>query len=192
MTIQPIDTTYHGYKFRSRLEARWAVFLDALALSWQYEPEGFILTDGTRYLPDFRVKDIGWLEIKPERATSAEQGRLSGVVSGTETPGFLLMGNIPDPEETYLEVGPDPLFDIQAFWPMGGGAVVTDWGYWFCVCPICGKVGIEYQARSHRICGGRVHPELAGKDRGHNGNHLRIIDALSRARGARFEHGETP
>lgn len=28
MTIKAIDTIYKGYKFRSRLEARWAVFFD--------------------------------------------------------------------------------------------------------------------------------------------------------------------
>jgi hypothetical protein len=30
-------TEYCGYRFRSRLEARWEVFLDALGLEWEYE-----------------------------------------------------------------------------------------------------------------------------------------------------------
>src|SRR6478752_8276107 len=54
--IKPIQTTYRGYRFRSRLEARWAVFFDALGLRWEYEPEGFVLPSGKHYLPDFRVK----------------------------------------------------------------------------------------------------------------------------------------
>ena len=29
MEVKPIETTYNGYKFRSRLEARWAVFFDS-------------------------------------------------------------------------------------------------------------------------------------------------------------------
>jgi hypothetical protein len=41
MTINAIETHYKGYRFRSRLEARWAVFFDALGYEWQYEPEGF-------------------------------------------------------------------------------------------------------------------------------------------------------
>ncbi|MBK9515513.1 MAG: hypothetical protein IPO05_18320 [Flavobacteriales bacterium] len=53
--IKPIETRYKGYRFRSRLEARWAVFFDALGLEWEYEPEGFDLGDGVYYLPDFRV-----------------------------------------------------------------------------------------------------------------------------------------
>lgn len=66
--IKPIETRYKGYRFRSRLEARWAVFFDDMRFSWEYEPEGFVLNDGTHYLPDFRVKtpqgkDI-WYEIK--------------------------------------------------------------------------------------------------------------------------------
>ena len=53
--IKPIETIYRGYRFRSRLEARWAVFLDSLGVTYEYEPEGFRLPDGSMYLPDFRV-----------------------------------------------------------------------------------------------------------------------------------------
>lgn len=31
--MKAIETRYKGYRFRSRLEARWAVFFDALGLS---------------------------------------------------------------------------------------------------------------------------------------------------------------
>ena len=41
MDIKPIETYYNGYRFRSRLEARWAVFFDALGVPYEYEPEGF-------------------------------------------------------------------------------------------------------------------------------------------------------
>ena len=57
--MKAIETHYNGYRFRSRLEARWAVFFDALGVSYEYEPEGFELDDGTWYLPDFRVKCYG-------------------------------------------------------------------------------------------------------------------------------------
>lgn len=50
---------YNGYRFRSRLEARWAVFFDSLRMRYEYEPEGFELDDGTWYLPDFRIKCYG-------------------------------------------------------------------------------------------------------------------------------------
>ncbi len=36
-----IETHYAGCRFRSRLEARWAVFFDAIGIEWQYEPQGF-------------------------------------------------------------------------------------------------------------------------------------------------------
>lgn len=66
-TIQAIETHYKGYRFKSRLEARWAVFLDALGLRWEYEKEGFKLPSGW-YLPDFWLSDWRcWLEIKPEQ-----------------------------------------------------------------------------------------------------------------------------
>jgi hypothetical protein len=36
-TTKSIQTRYSGRYFRSRLEARWAVFFDALGLKWDYE-----------------------------------------------------------------------------------------------------------------------------------------------------------
>lgn len=71
MGLQPIPTRYKGYHFRSRLEARWAVFFDAMGLKWEYEPEGFDI-DGTMYLPDFRVvagEIVFWYEVKPPGTT---------------------------------------------------------------------------------------------------------------------------
>lgn len=59
MQIKPIETRYKGYRFRSRTEARWAVFFDALGAEWEYEPEGFTLPNGKGYLPDFRIKCWG-------------------------------------------------------------------------------------------------------------------------------------
>ncbi len=53
MIIKPIETFYRHYRFRSRAEARWAVFFDALGIPFIYEPEGFEFDDGTLYLPDF-------------------------------------------------------------------------------------------------------------------------------------------
>jgi len=63
--IKAIETVYNGYRFRSRLEARWAVFFDTLGIEYKYEPEGFDLGDGIWYLPDFWLsKRECWVEIK--------------------------------------------------------------------------------------------------------------------------------
>lgn len=56
MTIKAIETEYNGYRFRSRLEARWAVFFDSLKIPWVYEPEG-IEINRLSYLPDFYLPD---------------------------------------------------------------------------------------------------------------------------------------
>ena len=64
--IKAIDTPYRGHLFRSRLEARWAVFFDALRIKWEYEPEGYDLGDGVKYLPDFYwTEENIYIEIKP-------------------------------------------------------------------------------------------------------------------------------
>lgn len=66
MAITPIETQYAGHRFRSRLEARWAVFFDHLGIAWEYEPQGYAIGPDERpYLPDFRLRghDI-WVEVK--------------------------------------------------------------------------------------------------------------------------------
>jgi len=63
--IKPIQTRYKGYLFRSRLEARWAVFFDALGIKWEYEPEGYDLGVDGWYLPDFWLPEFRvFVEIK--------------------------------------------------------------------------------------------------------------------------------
>lgn len=57
-SLSPIQTCYRGYRFRSRLEARWAVFFDACGVKWEYEPGGFVLSNGVCYLPDFLLHDV--------------------------------------------------------------------------------------------------------------------------------------
>lgn len=53
MEIKAIDTRYNGHRFRSRTEARWAVFFDELGIKWFYEHQGYSLENGVPYLPDF-------------------------------------------------------------------------------------------------------------------------------------------
>lgn len=67
--IKPIETYYNGYKFRSRLEARWAVFFDAMEICYEYEPEGFNLDDNLSYLPDFYLPNLdAYFEVKGLKA----------------------------------------------------------------------------------------------------------------------------
>ena len=50
--LKAINTLYKGFYFRSRLEARYAIFMDNLGIEWVYELEGYQLENGF-YLPDF-------------------------------------------------------------------------------------------------------------------------------------------
>lgn len=89
MNLKPIQTFYKGYRFRSRLEARWAVFFDACGVKWEYEPEGFDLGNGLYYLPDFllhglvgRVEGDLWVEVKGQM--SEESARKILAFSGVD------------------------------------------------------------------------------------------------------------
>jgi hypothetical protein len=73
MDIKPIETVYKVNRFRSRLEAKWAVFFDELKIKWEYEPEGYVLGDGTWYLPDFFLPELEcFAEVKAGQFTKIE------------------------------------------------------------------------------------------------------------------------
>jgi len=94
--MKAIETSYAGYKFRSRLEARWAVFFDAMELDWNYEPEGFVLKEGLWYLPDFYLPQVEtWIEVKPEEYSYEEKYKCMLLCVGTGTHVILLNG-VPD------------------------------------------------------------------------------------------------
>lgn len=63
--IRSIWTTYKGITYRSRAEARWAVFFDKMGIEAAYEPEGFVLPSGACYLPDFYLPGYDtYVEVK--------------------------------------------------------------------------------------------------------------------------------
>jgi hypothetical protein len=75
MSIAPkaLNTPYRGYDFRSRTEARWAVYFDIMAWSYEYEKEGYDLHPHGNYLPDFWLPQFNcWAEVKGERFTRDE------------------------------------------------------------------------------------------------------------------------
>lgn len=206
--IKAIETHWKGYRFRSRLEARWAVFFETLGVDWQYEPEGFKTSEGP-YLPDFFLPNVRkglWVEIKPNVKDNAEETaerKLLDVVTHTGCDGTILKG---DPwenagEDLYLRPGVPDWSGSAIFGLMDdGGAGVYDCPYCFCTCPNCGKVGFEFDGRGARICwdecgdGARIDDFDYGThpDKVYSANHPRILRAASAARAARFEHGESP
>lgn len=94
--MKAIETHYKGYRFRSRLEARWAVFFDAMGLRWEYEPEGFELPSGC-YLPDFRLFDatIGWVEVKGVEPSALDLHLAEDLADGSDRTVFVSVG-LPD------------------------------------------------------------------------------------------------
>jgi hypothetical protein len=71
--IKVIQTKFAGHFFRSRTEARWAVFFKTLGLKYKYEIEGFEFDGGLRYLPDFWLPELGlWFEVKGVEPTDKE------------------------------------------------------------------------------------------------------------------------
>jgi len=215
--MKAIETRYKGYRFRSRTEARWAVFLDTLGVPWEYEKQGYHLPSGP-YLPDFWLPAQScWLELKGEPPTEGESKFCEELAAGSGNNVFLFVGQPYMPADCY---GWDESVEYDArghlFMPDGG----WDNGRAFCVCEDCGAVGIEYEARSDRLpckecyrcsdarrgidvsgyfvtcprngdCGGRCQ-RCAHGDRGHTGGHDRIKAAVVASRAARFEHGESP
>ena len=183
--VKPIETNYNGYRFRSRLEARWAVFFDALGVKFQYEPEGFDLGAEGWYLPDFRLPEQGvFVEIKPYRhyddwpgEDAAKPFALDHIMRQEEDLRVIVLCGEPGPVKAYD--------DDNSY----NGFVSGDNSYYWCECPDCGAVGTQFDGRSARnkhVSGCKA---LTG-DKGYNLNSPRIIAAWKASRRARFEYGE--
>jgi hypothetical protein len=172
--IKAIETQYKGYRFRSRLEARWAVFFDALRLRWDFEPEGFELGAGVRYLPDFRLHgawfgcDV-YAEVKPGPGSTEQDWKKAKMLSH-HYPVLLLAGppNV-DRSDTLC---------LPQFWADQLGEDCFQWQ-----SPAIERVSAQIfftdgALQMRTLCGGRKTSEAAFR-------------AVHAARRARFEHGES-
>jgi hypothetical protein len=193
--ITPIETTYKGYRFRSRLEARWAVFLDAIKVRWEYEMEGYVLQDGTKYLPDFFLPDIGmWIEVKAPGAGAAEFAKARQLFLGTQQPVFVTSGM---PDSYGLLIFNPVLPQLWLRMPLGERAEygenlsikqgATYWApdtFMFTILDERAAEQTEYWMMAHDkirvFTNPAKRPPLASEN----------YNALMAARGARFEHGE--
>ena len=193
--IKPIETLYNGFRFRSRLEARWAVFLDGLGVRYEYEPEGFEIPGVGAYLPDFRVMCHArrgqecepfplYIEVKGRMdEKSAEKIKAfsywDGYDAGPDKHPLLIVGDIPRIEyasdiyderctDSYTSLG----FDLYPF------NYETIDGDHFAAYPCVqdGRFGLLGDDGSY-ICWG---------------DHLLTTYAYIAARRARFKHGEKP
>ena len=136
--MKAIETFYKGYRFRSRLEARWAVFFDALGIKWEYEPEGYDLGEAGWYLPDFWLPEYSaFIEVKAVDPTEEERRKMHALITGFANEqdfrhGYFAIG-IPDAESVNFTVGSCAseagIFDA----PLGGAAAlcssaINKWG----------------------------------------------------------------
>ena len=169
--VKPIETTYKGYRFRSRTEARWAIAFDTQLIEWEYEKEGFPLPCGW-YLPDFWLPQVEmWAEVKGEMFTAEEEEKCAMLTHFTGYECLMLDGQPRDR-------GYDAIENITAYKDENGTEYVQAWDkmdYW----PFYEK---KYHLSEHRFfC------MEAGDPNTNDWKH----PAISAARAARFEHGES-
>lgn len=209
--IKPIQTRYKGYHFRSRLEARWAVFFDALGVKWEYEKEGYDLGEAGYYLPDFWLPELEtWIEVKPDYNTLPEgdadrtHRQLKALRDHSDGTSAILVCGIPGTVQTWAYFN-----DCSD----GGGGFSEAWGGAFCLCDVCGAwfdyyegvpgshvaVNAEWGALHVCSCPPMNAPYefgVAPMDRPVydwiEACRQRTGDAVQAAKSARFEHGETP
>lgn len=96
--MKAIETIYKNITFRSRLEARWAVFFDGIGIEWVYEDEGFDLGNGIWYLPDFWLPTFNggmFAEVKPKAFTDFEMDKAARLVDQSNSQMLLCVG-MPD------------------------------------------------------------------------------------------------
>lgn len=159
--LRAIPTRYAGCHFRSRLEARWAVFFDFLGWQWRYEPQGYDLPSG-RYLSDFFVTgslyDPEFFEVKGVKPSPSEIQVAKELALETKK-WVTFLGDIPR----------NPCRSIHG---MGGFQVPVA-----PLCPCC------------RVDSGRHLNQVPAIGTGEATG--RVWQALTAARSARFEHGHS-
>lgn len=168
-TSRVIQTWYHGRHFRSRNEARWAIYLDALGLAWQYEPEGYFI-NGRGYLPDFWLPQLDcFAEVKPGIFTSEEWALCCGLPAGC----LLLDGEPAARAWAYID-------------PLGTGGEPCTYDEYLGG----GQYGrIVLSVSKHR---GRLWFLLGEDYEDYGWNVYEEQQAVALALSARFEHGERP
>lgn len=177
--IKAIETRYKDYRFRSRLEARWAVFFDALGIEWEYEKEGYDL-DGEWYLPDFWLPNIQggcWIEIKGREHSESEAKKAILLAYGTGR--AVLMFDQP----IVVPIDSADASRAQCWWPCESGGAIGCPNFAWHECYSCGKV--DLLPVGLWMCCRKQEYSLCT----HN---PKIREAYAKAMSARFEHGERP
>lgn len=196
--IESIDTHYDGHKFRSRIEAKWAVFFNSMDIEYLYEPEGFELPSGDRYLPDFYLPDVGmrstedtgvWIEVKSIiDSDSGWDGEpfdtLTEFAKAKKEPVALLVGEVGNGVMDNSDI-----YEIQDY----DGNILIDHPMVIVECVSCGRIKIEFQESNYMTCE-QCYSRMAGhaSDQFSRIGSLKIEGAVDDANYARFEHGERP
>lgn len=198
MTIGAIETYFRGHLFRSRLEARWAVFFDSLGIQWKYEHEGYEV-NGERYLPDFWLPDLkAWAEVKGDpdglRSDFTRMSAMLGIRS--PLPGFF------DGETSLIVLGdvPEVSYGVTVLHPVFTWLQTRSWGY-FAPLKAGGYKLLVDEHQSHALlrllgkhCEGLSDPHSNSWDPAAwvldtRVSFTPVLDAYRAARKARFEHG---
>lgn len=185
--MQAIDTVYNGYKFRSRLEARWAYFFDLIGIEYEYEPEG-IMVNGMRYLPDFYLPQFhSFFEVKRRSLLDTEEGEkaIKKISYGMESGAFSGLICFGDPADDCIRIF------CQEYSDSSGGNYEDN--VRFSLNDDLEPVLKIFMSRSDRefidTWGGMNSIPI---EVGINDIHPIVSDAKIRARQVRFEHGEAP
>jgi len=184
MEIRAIDTEYDGILFRSRLEARWAIFLDAMRIDWCYEHEGYHTEFGP-YLPDFWLPSWQtFLEIKQGPPTKTEISKGKSLASNSGY-AFILASSTPSSHKLYVYCQ-----DATD----GSAGIFEEKNARFALCDRDGSLCIDSKNEiSSRIfmllnwdhcCFMRLTRDTRQGER--------LERAIQKAMQARFEHGQTP
>lgn len=195
--LKVLPQSYRGHIYRSKIEAKWAVFFTLLKIPYEYEPNAFDIGDGEAYIPDFFLPDQNaYVEVKGSRPDIYDPEGLrrwlkfaqqteppAGVREKRGTRCFLFVGDIPDwTQMTSSGVEKTGQYDPCNRYP-DGIHWFRDSDYYWTQCEKCERFGIEFDGRSHRIGCGCDHGK---SDKGYNADAFDLLVAYRQAREFRF------
>jgi hypothetical protein len=162
------------------------MFFDGLGLKWNWEPQGFLCTDGTPYLPDFAVyAALGtlWVEVKTDWESDPDGvGKWQKFSASRPQPSrAILLAGQPSADLLITIIGGDQ----DAEKPVRGPW--EDDCYTWRPCPSGHHFDVAYPGQFRAKFAEDGCEQLFGG----NGEQ-RIIDAANAARSARFGTHEAP
>ena len=175
-------TAYNGYRFKKRLEARWAVFFDTLSIPYRYEYEEFRLGNDITFAPSFFLPTLNsWAHIQDIEPDIVDDLKANLLALATQQNVYIFFGDCWKPDDL-LQQGNQSGYGYFARDTDYGLDVFFEDKCWWCHCETCDAFGIAQNGSINLLPCKHYAQEIT------NISSFKLTSAYMKARQVRFEN----